>query len=164
MAGITKNTWALLLFLTLVHAPAWSVEVGEPLPGFSFQTFDGKNLSRAALAGKPMLLVFWNSWCDDCMRELPLINRLAQRFGPRGVAVIAINTGLNDSESKARAYWKRSAYVFPTGYDHSFEIGKAFRVVGVPALFLVDARGVVRYKSPLLPGDIEARMEQLIRR
>ena len=149
------------MFLLVLSSPARGVEVGEPLPDFAVQTFDGSNLSRTTLAGKPMMLIFWNTWCTVCMKELPEINRLAERFERGGVAILAINTGLNDSESKARAYWKKHEYVFPAGFDHSFEIGKTFKVRGVPTVFLVDSKGFVRYKSPEFPKNIEERIKKL---
>ncbi len=153
----------LLVLLSLIFTlpAAWGAEVGESLPDFSIQTFDGKSLSRASFVGKPLLLVFWNTWCSDCMRELPEINRLAQEFVPRGLAVLAVNTGLNDTESKARKYWKKYGYGFPTGFDHSFAIGTAFRVRGVPTVFLVDSKGIVRYKNPQPPKNMEARFKLL---
>jgi thiol-disulfide isomerase/thioredoxin len=153
--------WIALLFLVPMVPPAWAVEVGEPLPDFSLRTFDGNDLSRKTLAGKPMMLIFWNTWCTVCMKELPKVNRLAERFGPKEVAILAINTGLNDSEGKAWAYWKKHGHVFPVGYDHSFEIGKAFKVRGVPTVLLIDSKGVVRYKDALLPDDIEERLKKL---
>ena len=159
---IAFKTIALCALLyALTTSSVWGVEVGEPVPDFAVQTFDGNNLSRSTLAGRPMMLVFWNTWCPECKDELPKINRLAERIGPKGVAILAINTGLNDSESKARAYWKMYGYVFPVGFDHSFEIGRAFRLIGVPTLFLVDSKGIVRYKNPLLPDDIEERIKKL---
>lgn len=151
---------ALSLLLISVSA-GWSVGPGEPLPDFAVHTFDGSNLSRAALAGKPAMIVFWNTWCTVCKGELPKINRLALRFQQGEVTILAVNTGLNDSEGKARAYWKKYGYVFPVGFDHSFEVGQAFRVLGVPTVFLVDSRGVVRFKGSLLPDDIEERIKKL---
>ena len=161
MTGNFKISSMALFFLMVAAAPVWAVEVGEPLPNFAIQTFDGTGLSRTTLAGKPLMLVFWNTWCPDCMRELPKINRIAEKLGPRGLTVLAVNTGLNDSESKARAYWKKYGYVFPVGFDHSFEIGQAFRVIGVPTIFLVDSKGIVRYKNPLIPDNLEKRLKQL---
>lgn len=151
----------LVLILLFTFSPARGAEVGEPLPDFSIQTFDGPTLTRTDFAGKPLLLVFWNTWCSDCMRELPEINRLAIMYAQQGLAVLAINTALNDSESKARAYWKKSAFRFPSGFDHSFELGRLFEVRGVPTVFLVDSRGIVRYKHSLPPGDMEKRLKML---
>lgn len=153
---------AALGFLLVLVAPGWSVEVGEPMPDFSIRTMDGKEFSRATLVGKPLLLVFWNTWCPNCMRELPGIDRLAEKLGPRGLTVLAVNTGINDTERKSRAYWEKSRYRFPTGFDHDFEVGQAFRVRGVPTVYLVDAKGVVRYKGAVIPGDMEKRFRQLV--
>jgi cytochrome c biogenesis protein CcmG/thiol:disulfide interchange protein DsbE len=156
-----KSLALFALLSALTASPGWGVEAGEPVPDFAIQTFDGGNFSRSSLSGRPMMLVFWNTWCPECKDELPKINRLAERSGPKGVVILAINTGLNDSEEKARAYWKKYGYVIPVGFDHSFEIGQAFRLVGVPMVFLVDSRGIVRYKNPLLPDDIEERIKKL---
>lgn len=150
-----------LLFLLFMFSTVWGAEVGESLPDFTVQTFDGKLVSRSSFAGKPLLLVFWNTWCDDCLKDLPEISHLAREFGPKGLAVLAINTALNDSESKARAYWKKYGYQFPTGFDQSFEIGKAFTLRGVPTVFLIDSKGVVRYKNSQPPKEMAARFRQL---
>ena len=162
MTKIAKVLPIVMWFLIVTVSPGWSVEVGEPLPDFAIQTFDGSRLSRATLEGKPSLLIFWNTWCPYCMEELPKINRVAEKFGPGGLAVLAINTGINDNEGKARAYWEKSRYVFPTGFDHNFEITTVFGVRGVPTIFLVDSKGVVRYKQAVLPGDMEERFKKLI--
>ena len=154
---IMAALWCQLVLVT----PGWSVEVGEPIPDFGITSLAGDNLSRASLAGKPLLLVFWNTWCPNCKAELPQVNRLAGKFTSRGLTVLAINTGLNDSEAKARAFWKKNGYLFATGFDRDFAIGESFGVQGVPSVLLVDARGVVRYKSPLLAGDMEERIRQL---
>lgn len=163
MTRIVKALFLVPWFLTVMVVPAWSVEVGESMPDFALQTFDGSKLSRATLAGKPLLLVFWNTWCPNCMRELPRINRLTEEFGPKGLEVLAVNTGINDAEGKARAFWKKHNYGFPTGFDHVFEIGQAFGVRGVPTIFLVDSKGIVRYKHVLLPENMEERLQELTR-
>lgn len=158
----TKVIHSILFILSAIAvSPCWSIEVGELLPDFSVEAFDGNTYSRASLAGRPVLLVFWNSWCDVCLQELPKVRRLNDKFGPRGLAVLAVNTAINDSESKARAYWKMHGHTFPTGFDHYFELGTAFGVMGVPTIFLADPQGMVRYKHARIPENIEERLEQL---
>ena len=161
---MSKKTKILLLALCCqigMATPGWSVEVGQPAPDFSMQTFAGNRLSRASLKGKPLLLVFWNTWCVNCKKEMPRIGRLARDSAAQGLTVLAINTGLNDSEQKARDYWKKNGYSFPVGFDRHFDIGESFGVLGVPTVLLVDAGGVVRYKSPVLPDNMAQRIGKL---
>jgi hypothetical protein len=47
------------------------------------------------------------------------------------------------------------------GFDHYFEIGTALGVRSVPTIFLVDPKGVVRYKQARILEDMEERFEQL---
>jgi len=131
------------------------------MPEFSIRAFDGGEMSRSALEGNPLLLIFWNTWCANCQRELPEIDRLGKQFGPRGLRLLAVNTGYNDSEDKARAYWKKHGHAFPTTFDRYFEVGQAFGVRGVPTIFLVDTRGIVRYKHSSLPQDMEEFLKWL---
>jgi thiol-disulfide isomerase/thioredoxin len=161
MIGCAKIILVALCLEVVMVTHAFGAEVGETIPDFVVQTFDGRSISRASLAGKPALLVFWNTWCFECERDLPKINRIAREYGEK-VAILAINTALNDSEEKARAYWKRSGFIFPTGYDRSFEIRKAFKVRGVPTVLLVDAKGIVRYKNPVPPGNMGERLKMLL--
>jgi len=161
MSKTTKMLLAALLCQLVMVTAGWGVETGETIPDFGIKTLSGASLSRASLSGRPLLLTFWNTWCPNCRKELPEINRLAEKFAAKGLAVLAINTGLNDSESKARAFWKKNGFSFPAGFDHGFDIGESFGIQGVPTVLLVDARGVVRYKSPLLPENMEERIRQL---
>jgi thiol-disulfide isomerase/thioredoxin len=153
-----------LLAQTLLAAPGWCVEVGERIPDLgSVQSLSGETITAAALAGKPVLIVFWNTWCPNCSRELPRVARLAGRYSANRLAVLAINTGLNDSEGKARSYWKKYGYRFPALFDRYFELGKSFRVSGVPTVLLIDRKGIVRYKNAALPEDVEKRIADLSR-
>lgn len=164
MSGRSRILALALLAQTLFAAPGWSVEVGEPVPDFGgMRSLSGETITAAGLAGKPVLIVFWNTWCANCSRELPLVARLAGRFSGNRLAVLAVNTGLNDSESKARSYWKKYGYRFPAVFDRYFELGKSFRVSGVPTVLLIDRRGIVRYKGAALPEDVEKRIADLAR-
>jgi len=162
-----KMTWLRMIFsivallLGFLVAPGNSIEVGEQIPEFSIHTFDGQRVDRAALGGKPALLVFWNTWCDNCRRELPEINRKASVYGPEGLVILAINTSINDSEKAARDYWKEQQFVFPSAFDNDFELGQSFGVRGVPSIYLVDAKGIVLYKQAVAPEDLGRRLNQL---
>lgn len=161
MKGIRRKVCLVTWFLLSLAIPAWSAEVGDRLPEFTIRTFAGHELSRKDLQGKPALLVFWNTWCSICLRELPEIDHLAKKYGPLGLTVVAINSGYNDSEAKARTYWKKYAFVFPSGYDHSFEFGQSVGLRGVPTIYLIDNKGTIRYKHSTVPPNMDEHFERL---
>ncbi len=164
MKAVRGSLPLLAFLLTVPFFTTEAVEVGEPIPEFTFRAFDGSQVSRAVVSGRPVVLIFWNTWCPNCMRELPEVKRLHERFGPEGAVFLAVNTALNDSEGRARSHWEKSGYGFQGGYDRYFEIGQAFGVLAVPTVFLIDADGVVRYKQAGLPEDIEERLHRWTRR
>ncbi len=159
-----KN-WGLLLILTLalvgLAGLAWCFEEDDLLPEFSVVTFEGEHLSRADFLGHPLMVVFWTTWCPNCKRDLPGIKKASAELGPRGLRVLAINAGINDSEARARAYQKEYGLNYPIAFDHEFEATSAFGIWGVPTVILVDVAGRVRYRHPLLPKDMEAWFEKL---
>ncbi|MEM5786660.1 MAG: redoxin domain-containing protein, partial [Syntrophobacteraceae bacterium] len=71
IVGFLKLACVVLLFLTLTAWPGRAAELMDPMPDFSIRTFDGSTYSRESLKGKPLMLVFWNTWCPICRRELP---------------------------------------------------------------------------------------------
>lgn len=141
--------------LALLTTNALALELGAPAPEFSLRTFSGQQFSSTTLDGKPLLLVFWNTWCVNCQRELAELQRLATSYGPKKLTILAVNTGINDSEPKARGYLQQQGYSFAAGYDHDFSLGQAFQVRGVPTVCLIDAAGVLRYLQAGLPEDLE---------
>jgi cytochrome c biogenesis protein CcmG, thiol:disulfide interchange protein DsbE len=153
-----NRTWLVLALLALLAAPGWGAEVGSAAPEFALRTFGGQQLSKAALAGKPLLLVFWNTWCVNCQQELVKLNRLAQTYGPNELEILTINTGINDSEGKAREFLKQRGYTFDASFDHGFTIGDAYQVRGVPTVCLIDGAGVLRYRQAEIPLELIQRL------
>ena len=51
--------------------------IGDPLPGFSLPALDGSEVDSASLAGKMVVLNFWATWCQPCLREIPELQQLA---------------------------------------------------------------------------------------
>ena len=63
--------------------------VGRPAPAIEETQYLGpKPPALASLKGSPVLLFFWAHWCVDCKAEVPIIARLRQEFGPKGLVVM----------------------------------------------------------------------------
>ena len=62
---------------------------GKPAPVLDISRWLGpKPRSLAALKGHPVLLFFWAHWCSDCKAEVPILARLMEQYGPRGLVLV----------------------------------------------------------------------------
>jgi thiol-disulfide isomerase/thioredoxin len=92
----------------------------------------------AGAHGRPVLVVFWASWCGPCVREAPALERFAQSAGGRGL-IVGVNW--SDALSGARAFIRRYAWTFPNLRDTAGVVGNEYRMTGLPTTFVVDSRG-----------------------
>src|ERR1700739_4521862 len=63
-------------------------EIGSRLPDFSVKDLQGHAVSSADLRGKVVLIDFWATWCQPCKKEMPGYQKLLNRYGRRGFAVV----------------------------------------------------------------------------
>ena len=79
------------LCLLVLTAAAFAQSDGrEPAPRFNAKSLTGKSYNNATLKGKVVLLQFWTTWCPYCRGEQPLVDKLTQEFGPKGLVVLAV--------------------------------------------------------------------------
>jgi cytochrome c biogenesis protein CcmG/thiol:disulfide interchange protein DsbE len=116
--------------------------VGEPAPGFSLPTVDGRTLTLASLKGKPVYINFYATWCGPCNEEAPVIGRLSEKYRARGLTVV----GVNELEDQQKAKEFLVKYHLPYGavVDGDGKTGKDYGAIGLPVHIFIDRRGVVK--------------------
>jgi cytochrome c biogenesis protein CcmG/thiol:disulfide interchange protein DsbE len=107
-------------------------------PAFSGGTLDGR-LSMNDIRGQVILLNFWASWCAECRSEMPVLERLSREIGPRGLAVVGVNT--REEAGTVRLYAKELRVTFPLLLDIDGTINNRYGVVGLPTTFLIGRDG-----------------------
>jgi peroxiredoxin len=132
---------ALTMLALAVRADA---EMGKPLPAFDSVLLDGGTLRGEQLAGKPVLVVFWATWCPVCRKELPQIEKLYQRHRARGFEVLAIS--IDAERLEVDEFLREHKYSFPVAM-RSERHSQLFGITKTPPrLFLIDRQGVLRFK------------------
>ena len=121
-----------------------SFDPGSGRLSFELETFEGELLTSADLAGTPMVLNGYASWCAVCKRELPDFERVHQTVGGE-VTFIGFNPQSNDTD-QAQARLTRDAGVsYLTVRDPGDRLLREFNPTGgLPVTLFVDAVGVVR--------------------
>lgn len=155
----------LTFAIGLNHDPSKlpSVLIGKPLPAFSLpavRPHDG-GLSSKEFRGEPRLLNVFASWCVSCRVEHPVLLQLKHE----GVPI----DGLDWKDAAADGARYLAAHGDPyrrAGNDRSGRTGIDLGVTGVPETFIVDGRGMVRYKhiGPIAPEDWTGTIKPLMDR
>jgi cytochrome c biogenesis protein CcmG, thiol:disulfide interchange protein DsbE len=109
-------------------------------------------------------LDFWASWCGPCRQSFPFMQRLQQRYAPRGFIVVAVN--LDHQKKDADRFLSGFAHDFNVRFDSAIAFARNMNVKTMPTSFLLDAAGnVVTTHIGFKPSDeyrYEAEVEQLL--
>jgi peroxiredoxin len=131
------------------------VEVGRPAPAYRAVSLNGDSASLEALRGRPVLLNVWATWCHPCRDEIPELQRLYERYRERGLELVGVSVDAAGDNEAVREFMRRYGMTYPVWRDPGERVSAAFLVVGVPATFLIDRGGVLRWKKtgPIALGD-----------
>jgi thiol-disulfide isomerase/thioredoxin len=128
-------------------------------PDVSLKTYVGETYTVSARDGKVTLLVFWATWCQPCLMEIPTLVELQNKFSGRGFRVVAIN--VDDPEgSKVRPILVRLKvnYTVLAGNEHiSQDFGGVY---ALPTNFIIGRDGKLKDKMVGLepPGVLESKI------
>ncbi len=132
-------------------------------PDFSARTVARRQVILSELVKKgPVLIDFWALWCIPCLKELPHLQTIYQKYKDQGLSVLAINQDDPSSESKVRPFLRGKRYTFDVIIDTNKELWRKFKIVSLPTLFLIDTEGrIYTSHTGYRPGD-ENALEQEI--
>ncbi|HEY2597826.1 MAG TPA: TlpA family protein disulfide reductase [Candidatus Dormibacteraeota bacterium] len=112
---------------------------GGRAPGFTLTTTDGIKVSLADLAGEPLVINFWASYCPPCKAEMPLLQRRVAASSK--VRLVLINEG--DSAQSALAFLNANGIQLRSLLDSNLAVGRAYGVVPLPTTVFVRADGSI---------------------
>jgi peroxiredoxin len=138
----------------LKRARAWldtqaEVAIGKPAPEIEGKDIDGKTFKLSDYRGKVVALVCWASWCPPCMEQIPSERALVKKLEGRPFALLGVNCDY--TPAAARKAMAREEINWPNWYDgdpREGKIAERYHVVqGIPAVYVLDAQGIIRDKD-----------------
>jgi thiol-disulfide isomerase/thioredoxin len=143
LGGIALVLLAVIAGLTLGVAGGGSSRPAGPPPAakpFSLAQLGrpGHQVSLAGLAGHPVIVNFFASWCEPCQRETPLLARFYQAHHGQ-VAVIGVDA--NDQKGAAQKFVRKMGVSYPVGVDpFPASTATSYGVLALPQTFFLNAR------------------------
>jgi thiol-disulfide isomerase/thioredoxin len=139
----TRRGLEVLIFIVIIMGVrTWQqrdVVKGEA-PALSGLMLDGNTYAMVSRPAQPVLVHFWATWCPICRAELGSIDSLAKN-NPN-VITVAMQSG---SKEEVRQYLSDKGVSFPVVNDADQKISARWGVQAVPASFIVDTEGKIRY-------------------
>lgn len=144
------------------HAPlkpaVAAVAIGEPLPDLQLTALQGGTLDLRSLAGRPLLINVWASWCAPCVEEMPELSRFAAQQAPDGVQVLGLAL---DTPAAVQAFLQQVPVSYPIVLDTPGPADASVRLGNtrglLPFTVLVDAQGRIQRQKlgPFAAGEID---------
>lgn len=134
---------------------------GDEAPSFSLPNLAGGELSSSALAGEPVVLNFWATWCQPCLRELPVLNEMVASPGVRVVAIALDEEGARVVQPFVEEH--RLAYTILLGNQDVF---RRFSGFAIPLTLVLDGSWTVVgvYRGPVTREDLAADLASIEQR
>jgi peroxiredoxin len=154
-AGKDKSTMSYATLAQLVRYEHVQVSVDDPRfaaamakledddrsrqsVNFTLADLAGKSWTLRDLRGSVVLVNFWATWCPPCRKEMPDLEALYQRFGPKGLVILAIS---DEEIGKIQPFIAEHRFNYPILLDPGRKVNELFRVEGIPKSFVYDREG-----------------------
>ena len=147
--------------------------IDKPAPDFTLKDIDGNTVQLSKLRGKVVVLDFWATWCGPCKRSLPAMKKTVEKYkNDSDVVFLFIHTWERGTAEQANKDAK--AYLHDNGYDEfhlvmdtkdpetkTNKAVKAFGVDGIPAKFIIDKQGHIRFQITGFSGSDDDAVAEL---
>ena len=119
-------------------APAALPKEGESFPDLAKYHLEG---TLPDLHGKIVLVDFFASWCEPCKESFPAMEELQQKYGDKGLVILAIN--VDKKKEDMEDFLKKHPVTFTILRDASNKLVNEVKIPTMPSSFLLDRNGKV---------------------
>jgi len=152
-----RRGWIVLVVLAVVlvvgvvfafrlsaGAPSERAMLGKPAPTVALTTLAGEPVSSADFMGRPIIVNFWNTWCEPCLQEAPALEQFAELVATRDtdVALLAIVRDEDDTNA-VREYVERNGVEWTVLLDPKQAAALGYGTRGQPETYAISPSGVV---------------------
>ncbi len=157
MKSLVKLAALAILAFVISHLLGRSVKnnVGQSLPKLEIKYIG----NAPALAGRPMILEFWATWCGPCRESIPHLNEFYKQYKAKGLEIIGVT---KEDAATVNAFTKEVHMNYPVALDPAATLAAHFGITGIPHAMLVDKTGKIVWEGhpmELKPADIEALLK-----
>ncbi|MGH9367950.1 MAG: TlpA family protein disulfide reductase [Thermoanaerobaculia bacterium] len=152
---------SLALAFGLAAPAAGGSEPASTFPDLELAGADGSSIRLSQLKGNVVLLNVWATWCGPCRLELPVVQKMYDRYSDRNFVVLAVN--IDADRGRIEPFLKRYNLSLPVYYAAPEEAG-AMTAMGIPSTFILGPDRSLIDRAVGYSPDVEERWRQVIER
>lgn len=128
--------------------------VGKQAEDFTLNTVQGNKVNMTQYrGGKKAVIFLWATWCPHCREELERVHDLREKIASQGIQMIFVSLG--EDKKTVQDYLKRHNYDFDVLLDEDQSLEGPYHLIGVPTLFFVNEKGVIKLEDHAFPDNYE---------
>ena len=148
-----------LFLLAGLFSGSLRAQGNEVFPDLEFAGDEGGTVRLSQLKGNVVLLNVWATWCGPCKMELPIVQRMYDRYSDRNFVVLAVN--VDADRKRVEPFMKRYNISLPVYFAAPEDAGQ-MTTEGIPTTYLLSAERRLLHKQVGYAATIEDRWRDLI--
>ena len=147
-----------LVLLASATAPA-PAENPPLFPDLEMAGADGGSIRLSQLKGNVILVNVWATWCGPCRLELPIVQRMYDKYSDRNFVVLAVN--VDADRKRIDPFMKRNNISLPVYYASPEDAGQ-MTAGGIPSTFIIGPDRTLLDHVVGYSAEAEERWKQVI--
>jgi peroxiredoxin len=119
--------------------------LGEPAPEYAAADLAGDTVRLSGLRGEVVLLNLWATWCAPCRHETPYLQSLYEEKAAEGFRIVGISMDTRNAAEDVAMFVEEYGVTYTILHDPQMRGMESYQVLGLPATFLIDRDGVLRW-------------------
>ncbi len=140
--------YLLIFILFILPIQLFSLEIGKESPDFTLTNLKNEKISLDSLyKNGPVILDFCHIHCKPCLKELPILQKIFEKYKDKGLTVVAIDIDGPALKSRVKSFFKGLGITFPVLLDSDMKIANKYSVNAYPTSFIIGMDGIIKYIS-----------------
>ena len=156
---ILKRSLLVAAAIFLSRLPATGQENSASFPDLELAGADGGAVRLSQLKGNVVLLNVWATWCRPCRMELPIVQKMYDKYSDRNFVVLAVN--IDADRRRVEPFMKRYNISLPIYFAAPEDAGQ-MTALGIPTTFLLSSERKIIDSQVGYTPEVEEHWKQLI--
>lgn len=143
------------------QAASKSPKVGDVAPDWTAKDAEGKEHKLSEYKGKIVVMDFWATWCHWCIKGMPAVQKIHEKYADKGVVVLGMDCKESGAKADPVAFMKDKKYTYPI-MVRADAAANTYGVGGIPDMYVIGPDGKVLMHEIGYHENAEAELSKLI--